>query len=148
MQVDLIPRSIKNQTHSGSANCLSCTVYLRRTYKPDFYTKPTKKWPQSLDTGGIAVFLFCHKYVVENLIFWLEPKFFYIPKTKSFTGRPARAFYLLKTRWILMPFKPKRPCSQPGCPKLTGCRSQISTAFALENGRLPSRAKITVQTGD
>lgn len=67
----------KSNSRKDTGSCI-------KSYYPDFYSKSTKKWPQFLNTSGIAVFVFCHKYVVKNLIFWLEPKNFLYPQDEVF----------------------------------------------------------------
>ena len=42
-------------------------------------------------------------------------------KTKPLREYPCKGFFCAK-RMIIMPYKPKRPCSFPGCPHLTNGR--------------------------
>jgi len=51
------------------AGILSIDFSQRGIYNPDFYSKLMEKGPQTLATQGLAAFVFCHKYVEENLIF-------------------------------------------------------------------------------
>lgn len=41
---------------------------------------------------------------------------------EAFRGQTREGFFFTRERWIFMPYRPKRPCSHPGCPKLTDGR--------------------------